>query len=294
MSVRPAPLLALLLAVALLAGGCTGDEPDAAPTADATVSEVRAARQAVAEPAVALHDAVSRLLAVVGELRASTVEEPDARLEELRTLPEEPLEELEEAIATAGEVELDGSSAPVVAAREALDDALAGARRALTAARADLAEQERAAEAHRTLRSLTGRWDAPGSRSQQLDRFAALARDADALATELEAVEPVAPCLTGIERRAAAARAVAEATRELRGHIEAYRGEQFDRRREQLADDPFGLEQPLVTRDIAELGCWRDEAPLVTAAAEVRAALRGVEQALNPTTLNPRTATPTP
>lgn len=272
----------LLLLAVLAAGGCSDAEPPASPDPTQAVAEVRAARQAVAEPAVALHVAAQRVLATIEELRGSEVEDPEARLELLDEAPTGALDELEDAIVTARGVELEGGSGAVEDAAVALADAVDAAEDALRAARADLRAQERAASAHIGLLAMTERWDEPGSRSQQLDRLAVLADQADALADQLAATDPVAPCLTGLTRRAAAARHVAEATRELRSHVEAYRGSAFDERRSELAEDPFALERPLVEADLAELDCWREQAPLVAAVAEVTAALDRLEDALNP------------
>ena len=272
----------LLLVVLATVGGCTEPSPSPSPDPTETVAEVRAARQAVAEPAVALHVAAQRVLATLEELRASEVDDPEARLALLDEAPSGPLEELEEAIVTVRGVELDGSSGAVADAGAALADAADAAEDALRAARVDLREQERAASVHASLLGMAARWDEPGSRSQQLDRLAALAEEADALAVRLASAQPVAPCLTLFERRAAAARHVADATRELRDHVEAYRGSEFDRRRDELAEDPFALEHPLVEADVAELDCWREQAPVAGAVAGITSALDRLEDALNP------------
>lgn len=277
----------LLIVAVLAAGGCSDAEPPTSPEPTQTFAEVRAARQVVAEPAVALHVAVQRVVATVEELRGSEVDDPEARLSLLDEVPTGPLDELEEAIVTARGVELEGSSRAVEEAGTALDDAADAAEDALRAARADLRDQVRAASAHATLLAMTERWDEPGSRSQQLDRLAALADEADAFAERLASRDHIAPCLTVFERRAAAARHVAEATRELRGHVDAYRGSAFDERRSELAEDPFALERPLVEADLAELDCWREQAPLFDAVAEVTAALDRIEDALNPPDATP-------
>lgn len=276
-------MLVLLVAVAVAAGGCReAAAPQSSPDPTETVAEVRAARQAVAEPAVALQVAAQRVLVTVEELRASDVDDPQARLALLDEAPSDPLDELEEAIATASGVELQGGSGAIRDAEEALADAVDAAGEALRAARTDLRRQQRAASSHASLLAMTERWEEPGSRSQQLDRLAVLADEADALAERLAATEPVASCLTVFERRAAAARHVAEATRELRAHAEAYRGSAFDERRRELAEDPFALERPLVEADLDELDCWREESPLVVAVTELGEALDRLEDALNP------------
>lgn len=278
---RSAPAAAVL-AFALTAGACSDPAPTAGPSPDDTVREIRAAREAVEEPAVDLLVAAQRLVAAVEALRTSDVEDPTQRLSLLADPPSEPFEELQGAIAAARRVRLAGDASGVLAAQEALDAAADAGRAVLEAARRDIANQVRAAEIHATLLGMTERWEQPGSRSQQLDRFADLAAEAESFAEILDAAAPVAPCLTVFERRAAAARHVAEATRQLHGHVEAYRGGEFDRLRAELAEHPFGLERPLVEGDLAELDCWRGEAPVVEAAADVEEALVGVEAALNP------------
>lgn len=272
-----------MLALSFLAAGCSDGEPapTATPTAIDTLAEVRRAREAVQQPAVDLHLAAQRVVGLVAEQRAAT-DPPATRLSTLAELPSTTFDDLGAAVVAVEDVTLDGRSEAVGRARDALAAAAKAGRQVQEAALLDLADEERAAEVEVALLDMAARWEAPGSRSQQLDRFAALAADADALAAELAAVDPVADCLTTFERRRAAAHYVGEATRELREHVEAYRGTAFDERRAELAEDPFGLELPLRDGDVAELGCWREAAPVVLAAAAIDAALARLEDALNP------------
>ena len=270
------------MALVLTLGACSESPPAARPTVADTVAEVRAAREAVEEPAVALHDRTRLLVAAVEELRTSEDEDPRDRVIAVERARSGPLAELDAAIDAAGEVELRSDVDAVAAAADALDAAARAARDVLVAADRDLSDLQRAAEVDASLAAMADRWEQPGSRSQQLERLAALTADADALAADLEKTDPVASCLTGWDRRAAAAQHVADATRELRGHVEAYRGEEFDRLRAELVEDPYALERPLVAADAEEVVCWREEAPVALAAAVVDAALARLEAALNP------------
>lgn len=279
-----------LLSIALLVGACTGAEPVGAPSpSPVPVAEIREARATVEGPAVALRDAAAEVVATVEALRASPPEDPAARREVLEQALDGPLGALEDAVAEVEDLQLEGGSDAVRQAAEALAAAAQRGEQTAAAAREDVAAQLGLAAADAELARLVAAWDRPGSRHDQMERLADIAAAAAALASELEDVEPVADCLDGPTRRAEAARHVEEATRELRDHVVAYRGNTFDERRAELAEDPYGSGGPLAAGDARAIGCWRREAPVVSAAEGLDRELGRLQDALNP-----RPASPSP
>ena len=280
------------VALAVLAGGCSsGSEPatlNESPTIsrDARIAMIRAARSTIEQPAADLAAAVEAVELAVEEVREDPPRRPDDRREAVQAIREGTLPPLRAAIDAAEEVELVGDSDDIEAARAAWQELIDTASEVEPAADTDLEAIERTAALDEQLAELTRRWDEPGSRRQQLERFAELAEEAEALSAEIAEAEPVAPCMTTFDRREEAARTVAERTLELRDLIQRYRGTEFDELRDEYRQDPYGFGAPITEGAADDLPCWREEGPVPTAAEEVSAALDRLQSALNPPDLS--------
>lgn len=290
MRAPPRPV-AFLAALALAVGAAACTEPAAedggADVAD-RIATVRELRATVGPPAAEVGTAAATLREVLDELHADLPAAPDTRRGAVEAVRERDLARLEEATAALATTELPeaGPGARDVAATAAArDDVVSAATDLSDAAAEDLDLLVASADAEDRLADLTATWDEPGSRSQQLERLGETAEAADALAVELEAIPDAPPCAELIARRADAARAVAAHARELRDLVERRAGTEFDERRAELANDPYGLGERLVDGDVRDLGCWRTDGPVATAADEVEEGLAALEEALNPADL---------
>lgn len=266
------PLLLVLIAV--LAGACAnGPSPEEVATA------VMAAREAVASPASALGTTAEAVVVAVTDVRlnaAGTLIERQARLD---AVSEGPVQDLADALGQADSVHLDSEIDEIRMAQAAWLTTRAAASDLLSAAGEQLDELQRILAWDERLGQLAATWQEPGSRRLQLERFAENADLADQLAADIRADAPTT-CPEQLERRQEAAEFIAESTRELRGHIEAYRGTTFDERRLELADDPTGFGLPLHELDNQDVDCWRERSGIATAA--LLDALAGLQDALNP------------
>lgn len=278
MASLPRRRLPRLLVVGCLAlAGCTTGDAGVADRVEA----ITQARAAVVTPAQDLGTAAaavaSRLDEVVARPDDDTVRAARAALDDLA-----------DARAGVDAVDLDGDTPDVRAAADALQEAGAAAGTVEDAATAVLDAAELAARADDQLAELVAAWDQPGSRSQLIARLDEVAAAADALAADGVGV-PSTDCPGPVEARTAAAAFVAEASRGLRELVVARDGLAFDERRAELAEAPFGVDDAGVARgpgtSIDPASC-----PAVgqveSAATEVAAALRDLQQALNPENLS--------
>lgn len=282
--------LPLVLAV-LLAAACSSPEPEPSPTAttadpDERIATILELRPAVGPAASEVGSAVATLAEQVEELAGDPPAEPDVRRRTAATIRSGALTLLTDALEGFGpDLAGEASGPDAEAVRAALDGTRTEATALAEVADRELALVERTADAEDELATMVAAWSEPGSRNEQLELLAEVAEGADDLADELGGIEDVPTCARRLERRAAAARTVASATRELRALVEARRGEEFDARRQELLADPYGTGGPLVDGDRADADCWRREAPVVDRAAGVAAALADLEAALNPADL---------
>jgi hypothetical protein len=296
---RPAPtsrwartrLVAIAGVLVLGLAACDAGEPEAAPspTSEPRIQEIRAARGAVAEPAVELARAVGVVVDRTRRLRTEVTEDRGTAAERLL---DEPLAALAEATDAVRALELSGGE-DVQRASDALDDAAEVADALARAVDEERAEVRDLVEVDAQLAELVAAWEEPGSRRIQMARFDELAVEAEALAEELESRTPLHPCGDVYERRIEAARAVAETTRELRDLVARYRGTEFGERVLELADDPYGTGgATLAELDVEALAdCWDEAAEVAAAGERVGGALDALERALAPEDL---TGTPTP
>ncbi|HEX9890011.1 MAG TPA: hypothetical protein VGA69_11070 [Nitriliruptorales bacterium] len=268
----------------LVLSACTDGPivPGAAP-ASTRIAEVRELRDALAEPAVALGRAGTRLAAAVRALRTAPAEDPEVRPAAVAGARSQSLAALERALSSAQRLPIDGTGPDATATRDAWAEVVAAADELRSAADSELELIGRLAAVDAELEELILVWDEPGSRQQQLDAFGEAADRAEVLATELSAELQAHACTDDVQRRVDAATFVASATRELRQHVAAHRGDAFDRRRAELAQDPFGLGAPLTSAGDGD--CWEEHAPTAIAVTRLTASLDAVERALNPTDL---------
>ncbi|MBW3659850.1 MAG: hypothetical protein KY457_14515 [Actinobacteria bacterium] len=251
---------------------------------DARIADVLELRAEVGPPAADLGTAAATLVQELDELRAELPVDPDQRRSVIEAVRTGVLADLAEAHARA-DVDVAGDGPDAAAVAGALRDARAAADALAAAADEDLAVLDRAADADVRLSAVVAAWVEPGSRSQQLARLEEAATRADALAAELGAAEDDPACAAVLARRTAAATTVADASRELHALVERRRGEEFDARRRELAQDPAASTRTLVDADRAGIDCWRAEAEPVELAAAVAEALEELERALNPADL---------
>lgn len=288
---RRRPAASSLLAIALVVPvACSGAADRGAVGRDVDPDErvetVLELRSAVGPSAVALGSASATLVEAIDELHAHPPPDLSARGAAVAAIRSGPLAALEDTLQEVGpELATDASGPDAARVRAVLTDARSAASELVEAAERELALLEVAIDAEERLADVVAAWSEPGSRNEQLQRLDEVAAAAGALATELDRVEDVPGCAGRVERRAAAARAAAAATRELRALVEQRRGEEFDARRGELVNDPYGTRTRLVDGDRADLRCWREEGPVVAAGTDLARTLADLEAALNPADL---------
>lgn len=270
----------------LVLGACSTAPADDPPTEGDRAATVEELRRTVGPPAVEVGSAAATLAERLEELHAELPTEPSQRRAAVDAIRSEELTDLDAALEGYGSDlagELAGPDAD--AARAALADSRDAAAALREHADADLQLVVAAADADAELTQLVAAWDEPGSRQEQLERLQETAAAAAALADDLATLDDVPDCSGSIRLREEAARAVAEATIELRDLVAARRGSEFDERRRALLSDPYGAGRPLVDADREDIGCWRRDGPVPAATAALRAALERLEDALNPSDL---------
>lgn len=275
--------LASVLVAALLLGACApGDASSGAGKGDtaARVEQVRALRELLAGPAVALGRAGAQVEREVRALRTEPASEPADRLASVAVVQGGAVAGLTGALADARQVAVSGDGQDAAATGAAWDATIAAADALVDAAQDELDLVGALATTDGALAEVVAVWAQPGSRSQQLAAFADAAAVADRVAEDLSARPVDVPCLGDQERRIAAATFVAAATRELRRYVANHQGNAFDARRAELDVDPYGLGGPLAAVD--DPSCWDDGSRTGAAATRLRAALAGLEEALNP------------
>jgi hypothetical protein len=265
--------------------GCV-DGREAPASTDARIAEVRALREDLAGPAIDLGRAGARVAAAVRTLRVEPLADPETRLATVAAARADAVAQLEEALDAAEQVVIEGDGPDARAATATWQEVLGVAEQLREGADRELELVGRLATADAELDELRRVWDEPGSRRQQLETLAAAAERADALAAELRTQLDAEPCTEDLQRRIDAATFVASATRELRDHVSRQRGNAFDARRAELAEDPYGLGAPLTT--IGDRTCWEEHSPVPMSATGLTDALESLEAALNP----PDLATP--
>ncbi len=273
-----------VLAVAVLGGlvGCTpptSDGGEVVVTTDQRIPEVRAARDALAEPVPAVLGEAERLVAALEQVwtEKAAAEERAARAGALQ------LDPFRDAVDRLGEVELDGVGPDVESARELVDAMVADGRALLEVVEQELASLTAVPPFDEDLEALLARWDQRGSYSQQLEAFAQLATDATTLAEEAAGRTATPACTALWERRALAAETVAERTEELRGLIRDRRGQEFDDLRDSYRQDPFGLGGLLGELDAeAAASCWAGQSDAPAALEQLQTRTDELEAALDP------------
>lgn len=271
-------VVALVMALVACSGGGGEDGSGTGASAQDRVAAVREARQVVVEPAQALGTAAAevaaRLQALVAEPGPDTV-----------TSVRSAVDDLDDAGADVDAVELDTATEDVASAAAALDDAGDAADDLATAASAVADAVEAATGAADRLAAVVAGWDERGSRSQLLARLDELQAETTEVADGLDRPER---CAGPVEEVTAAATFVAEATGELRELVAQRDGLGFDARRAELDAAPYGTTAAGEPRrpggPVATASCPAVDAA-EEAAADVAAALRELQQALNPADL---------
>lgn len=268
-----------LLAVALLASACSGGPgaTDGAPSGEERVAAIVDAREAVVAPAQALGTAAAEVAARLDQLVARP---DDATIDATRAA----VDDLASARAEVADLALDPETEDVRAASAALDDAAAAAQQVEAGATEVLEAADLAADADDRLEEFVAAWDEPGSRSELTTRFEEVAASAESLAAE-ELATATPGCPGPVVARREAATFVAQATEELTELVTARDGLAFDERRAELAEAPFGTDDAGVVRGPGasiDPGSCPAVGDVEDAAMQVAAALRALQQALNP------------
>ena len=254
----PRPVVAVA-AVAVLLAGCTppaSDEGEVIITTDERIPEIRAARQALAEPVPAVTAEAARLVDALEEVwtREAAADDRAEFAEALR------LDPFRDALGDLDAVVLEGDGPDVTAAAEVVDAMVADGRGLLAVAEEELASLTSVPSFDTRLEDVVAQWDQRGSYSQQLQAFEQFALDAEALAEEAAGRTGTPACVELWPRREEAARVVAERSRELRASIRDRRGQEFDELRDAYRQDPYGLGALLGVMDAqAAAACWAEE-----------------------------------
>lgn len=271
-----------MLAAVVLLAGCTPPSSgggEVVVSDDDRIVEVRAARQALAEPVPAVVSEAEHLVDALEQVwtEPGQVEERAERAAALRLAP------FEDAVGTLDAVELDGDGPDVVAARELVAAMVADGRALLEVVEEELGSLTALPPFDAELEAVLAGWDQPGSYSQQLEAFGQLAEDATALGGRA-ADRTATPACTGLwERRAAAARTVAERTEELRGLIRDRHGQEFDELRDSFRQDPYDLGGLLGELDAAAAAsCWTEGSDAPAAVELLQTRTDELEAALDP------------
>ncbi len=267
------------------AAACGSGEtsPAPSPTAD-RVAEILAARGQVAAPAVELVEAAAAFGMAAERLRLGAVPDPQRRLDEVAGPATTRLAELQGAVGRASSVTVTGESPDAVAVARAWADVVSAAKDVITGGTAVLDVVAETARAELRLEDLVATWNERGSRQEQLDRLRATISEAEAVVADLAPLPEAPGCGEAVARRATAGQAVARHTEELRDLVVAFRGNEFDARRDELTQDPYGLGARFADLDAEEGACWESGA---TAGAidRLTAAMAALQAALNPADL---------
>lgn len=267
------------LAVGVLLAGCSASTSDEDPSSTATdrVEAVVTARDRVVEPAQALGTAAAAVASRLDQLLA----DPDPAPAEATR---DALDELVDARDRVAELALDADTDDVRRAASALDAAVAAADDLIGSVGPVVEAVEVVNRVDGELEELVAVWDEPGSRSQLLEQL----DEVTAAADEIAATDVAPGCAGIVDVRVAAAAFVGDATRELRDLVSRRDGTAFDARRGELAEAPWGRtddgEPRALDGPVEAASCTAVE-DARAAAAEVAAALRDLQQALNPADL---------
>jgi hypothetical protein len=274
---RSAALLALL---ALLAVGCGEAAAPAEPTGP-DPERIRAARETLGEPMLAVARAV---LSAERALDAVRHEVPRGRdmAGAVDGLSHEAaaLQEAAAAAEAAG-TEVADEPEPVAEAADVVATAAAAARSAAGGLEQEAAALAGAAAHDVALDAAVDRWAEPGSQSQRRAALDALAGDLDAARTQAQGLQPVPEGCPGLaERRVRWTEVLAQRTRRLGETATSAGGSTFDELLASFRRDPYA--EPRLRADAEDRGCWREHSEVVQAAAEIRELVERLEALLNP------------
>lgn len=274
-----------VVCIGLITAACQTD--GGAP--DSRASAIRAARGVLGSAIADLGSAVVTLEGAVTRVRLGDPPTPTERRDAVAEIRAEELEGLRRALASTEDDEPSSDSPEVRAAVSAWREARRAASALLEAAVADLDHTERLTEIDDALAGIVEGWAAPGSYSQQLERFTELHERARTLSDDLAGPEARPRCSRSLQRRQRAARWTTQSTEELRGLIERRRGEEFDTRRQELTATVYGFDDVpadpmtvLARLDARERDCWQGNGATPAAADRFETAVEEVEDALNP------------
>lgn len=276
---RTAALLLVVLAVAACRDQAASDS-DGGPSAE-RVAAVATARQQLGPPATDLASVVTTIGSSLLDVYADG-EGANERLATIEAIRAELLLRLREEIDSARAVDVTADPSQTEAITAAWDVLISNAADVPGAVQDDLDHLEHLLEAEVALLELAETWHVPGSRNEQILGLEATAAAAAELEASLTQLQQRAECSRAIAHRLAAARHVSAASTELRDLVAAQRGNEFDQRRAELAQDPLGLGANLADLDGDDVSCWEDELPTSVAVAAVLSAVERLEAALNP------------
>lgn len=251
---------------------------------DPADGEVRAAREALGEPAVALADALLAAAAAVDAARhetprgTATRQAATALTERFEALRAAALEADAAGRGLGADAALD-SEGRVARAAAVVTEAAAVALRAADGGAAQAAALERLAGFDERMDQAAAAWDAPGSQSQRRAALDEQAAALDALAVQAAAEQPVPEdCPAQRDARVRWAGLLAERTRTLQSLATGGTGDRYDAERAAFGGDPFGEDRLAV--DAVDRDCWAAESVLAQAAAGIRGEVEALEALL--------------
>lgn len=268
--------------LALLLAGCAGAEPPEAAVTEAEpepdMEAVRAAREALGQPMVALADALLTATAAVDQARheAPRGDEAVAAAAGLG----EPLDALRQAAvaADASARALEGEDRIDRAADLVVTLAAAGVR-AADAGAAQAAALRRLGEFDARMDDAVRSWETPGSQSERRAALGQLAVELEALAGQTAAEQPVpAGCPELRDARERWARLLAERSRALQEVARGATGEVYDARLAEFTAEPYGEDR--LAADAATRPCWAEQSELARTAASVTTEVQALEALL--------------
>jgi len=280
--VHPSRCLLLFAGCAVIAlTACDGGDTaaPAAPSVSAQPSgDIGEARAAMGGPTVALADA---LLAAAAQVDAARHSQPrGAMARQAAAAVQASLQELRDAALAA-----DAAARPLAGddrigrAADVVTDAASVGLVAADDGAAQAAALERLSTLDERLEGVVAVWTEPGSQSEQRAALATAAADADAVAVEA-AAEPAVPegCPALRDARVRWAQLVAERSRRLAELATSAGGSEFDARRAEFTDQPYGEDR--LAADAADRGCWAERSRLAGAAAGIRNQVETLEALL--------------
>jgi hypothetical protein len=265
-------IAALLLAVALLLGGCTRLPDDPAPSGPS--EDVLRSRELLGQPMVDLATAVIGLGDLVDAARHKAPRGDEMR-EQVRAIAKA----MDDVDSAADLAERSATDAPVSAAAAIVTRAADDARTAAEGAAVEKRFLSDVAAIDIALLDAAAVWDEPGSQSEIRLRLEELAADVAKQKKRIKALDPQPRACTAMKaNRLEWLGTVRSRTLKLQQYADGSGGSTYDDLRSAYRRLPFGVEPR--TADAADRECWRTKSEVAQGVASVHGAVDELEAAL--------------